>query len=85
MQQAHWHGVCMREGEKGGYGRFGQMLPSIAGKCLGSLVERRKSILKHLKKDLKPLAEAEFQDRGAVRDLLQKRDCLTRIDLKDAF
>ncbi len=61
------------------------MLPSIAGKCLGSLVERRKSILKHLKKDLKPLAEAEFQDRGAVRDLLQKRDCLTRIDLKDAF
>ncbi len=40
-------------------------------------VERRKSILKHLKKDLKPLAEAEFQDRGAVRDLLQKWDCLT--------
>ncbi len=28
-------------------------------------VERRKSILKHLKKDLKPLAEAEFQGRGS--------------------
>lgn len=28
-------------------------------------VERRKSLLKHLNKDLKPMAEAEFPDRGA--------------------
>ena len=28
-------------------------------------VERRKSVLKHLNKDLEPLAEAEFPDRGA--------------------